>query len=69
MKILHSGDGHFHVGGELGGGCSGHDHGHAGHDHSHGHNHKHSEKAKKKIDDPSLKENFLDNNLIDDHEA
>ena len=52
MKILHSGEGHYHLGGEhdhgSGGGCS-------GHGHSHG-----QEKAKKKIDDASLKENFLD---------
>ena len=51
MKILHSGEGHYHLGGEHDhghgeGGCSGHGHG--------------QEKAKKKIDDPSLKENFLD---------
>ena len=59
MKILHSGEGHYHLGGDHdhgeGGGCSGHGHG--------------QEKAKKKIDDPSLKENFLDqeNNGHDHH--
>lgn len=35
IKILHSGEGHYHLGGE--GACS-HDHGHAGHDHL-GHSH------------------------------
>lgn len=55
MKILHSGEGHYHLGGEHnhgeGGGCpSGHDHG----------NHS-QEKAKKKINDDELKEKFLDN--------
>ena len=58
MKILHSGEGHFHLGGELSGGCSGHDHGdknhkhehkggcsghnHSGHDHKNEHKHNHS---------------------------
>ena len=62
MKILHSGEGHYHIGGEFEeGGCShGHSHGHGGHDHGHGHGHSHSEKAKKKVDDPTLKENFID---------
>ena len=39
MKILHQGDGHYHLGGESGGGC-GHDHGH-GHSHSHSDDHTH----------------------------
>jgi len=43
IKILHSGDGHYHLGGIDDGGC-GHDHDH-GHDHEHnhekGHDHKH----------------------------
>ena len=52
MKILHSGDGHYHLGGEHDHGpgeeCGGHHdhaHGHShshGHDHSHGHGHSHS---------------------------
>ena len=36
--ILHSGDGHYHLGGE---GCSGHDHNHDHHSHSHDHGHVH----------------------------
>jgi len=41
MKILHSGDGHYHLGG-------GHDHGHDhGHGHSHGHDHSHKKEKKK----------------------
>lgn len=51
IKILHSGEGHYHLGGE--GGCShdhdhDHDHGHshAGHNHDHaGHSHDHSHAA------------------------
>ena len=48
IKILHSGEGHYHLGGES---CSGHghdhdhdhghDHHHHDHDHSHGHGHDH----------------------------
>ena len=41
MKILHSGDGHYHLGGS-------HDHAHGDHDHDHahgGHSHSHSHKA------------------------
>ena len=41
IKILHSGEGHYHLGGEDEGGCSGHDHGH-GHEHNHGHGHAHA---------------------------
>ena len=44
MKILHSGDGHYHLGG-------GHDHSHGhdhGHDHSHDHKHKHKHDKKHK---------------------
>jgi len=43
MKMLHQGDVHYHMGGEIGGGC-GHDHDHEGegHDHDHGHDHGHS---------------------------
>ena len=37
MKILHSGGGHYHLGGE-----EGHDHEHEhGHDHEHDHDHAH----------------------------
>ena len=57
MKILHSGDGHYHLGGE-------HDHGEghgcgSGHDHGHGHSHDHG--AKKKIKDEEVKKNLLEN--------
>lgn len=39
IKILHTGDGHYHLGGEHG-----HDHhGHSHHGHSHGHDHDESE--------------------------
>jgi hypothetical protein len=39
IKILHTGDGHYHLGGEN----HGHDHGcDHGHSHSHGHSHDHS---------------------------
>lgn len=37
MKVLHSGEGHYHLGGEE---CHGHDHDHE-HDHEHGHSHSH----------------------------
>jgi hypothetical protein len=33
IKVLHTGDGHYHLGGED----------HHGHDHSHGHGHHHHE--------------------------
>ena len=65
MKILHSGDGHYHLGGEH---EHDHDHGHTHHDHghSHGHNHGHDhghthDHAKKKIKDEEVKKNLLDN--------
>jgi zinc transporter 2 len=39
MSMLHQGDIHYHMGGEIGGGC-GHDHDHAeGEEHDHGHSH------------------------------
>ena len=41
MKILHQGDGHYHLGGDMSGGC-GHSHGH-GHSHSHDHSHDHND--------------------------
>ena len=53
MKILHSGDGHYHLGGEghdhdhSHGGCSGH-----GHGDSHAHN---------KIKDADVKKSLLEN--------
>lgn len=37
MKILHSGDGHYHLGGS-------HDHDHDDHDHGHSHGHSHKKK-------------------------
>ena len=64
MKILHSGDGHYHLGGEH---EHDHDHGHHhhdhAHDHSHGHSHGHSHDhgAKKKITDGDVKKNLLEN--------
>ena len=65
MKILHSGDGHYHLGGDH---HHDHDHGHShghshGHDHGHSHGHSHSgdEKAKKKIKDDSVKESLVEN--------
>jgi len=60
MKILHSGEGHYHLGGEHNhdhgesGGCSG------GHDHG-------KDKAKSKIKDPSLKEDLLDGEAQHNH--
>ena len=46
VKILHSGDGHYHLGGDEHGGCShehDHEHDHKHHHHSHsGHSHKSS---------------------------
>jgi len=45
MSLLHQGDIHYHMGGEIGGGCD-HDHGEGdeehNHDHDHGHNHGHN---------------------------
>jgi zinc transporter 2 len=38
IKILHTGDGHYHLGGDH----HGHDHDH-GHGHSHGHSHNHDD--------------------------
>lgn len=66
MKILHSGDGHFHLGGEHEHDhdhghhqhehAHSHGHGHHNHDHSHGHGHSHSQdKAKNKIKDAEVK--------------
>ena len=62
MKILHSGDGHYHLGGE-------HDHGHAegGCGHDHGHSHAHTD-AKNKIKDSSMKEPLVSVNHDHDHE-
>jgi urease accessory protein len=47
MKILHSGDGHYHLGGEPG---HSHDHDH-GHSHSHTHDHSHKKVHKHGIKD------------------
>jgi zinc transporter 2 len=61
MKILHTGDGHYHLGGEH---EHDHDHGHTQHDHAHGHNHGHShshDKDKKKIKDEEVKKTLLEN--------
>jgi hypothetical protein len=57
MKILHSGDGHYHLGGEHG---HSHDHDH-GHSHSHDHNHKgHKHGIKDKEKKKELKENLIE---------
>jgi ABC-type Zn2+ transport system substrate-binding protein/surface adhesin len=40
MKILHSGDGHYHLGGD-------HDHDHS---HDHGHSHEHIKKKSPRLD-------------------
>lgn len=75
MKILHSGDGHYHLGGEH---EHDHDHGHQHHDHHHEHNHAHDhahdhgtghghshahgqDKAKNKIKDSEVKQTLLEN--------
>jgi len=58
MKVLHSGEGHYHLGGE---GCAGHDHdydhSHEGHDHSNGHVHgkgcSHSHAKKEEVYEPA----------------
>ena len=39
MKILHTGDGHYHLGGEH---EHDHDHGHTHHEHAHGNGHGHT---------------------------
>ena len=64
MKILHSGDGHYHLGGEHDhdhdhGHGHGHDHGHS-HGHDHGHDHGHSHGAAKKFDQDVKKELLKD---------
>ena len=75
MKILHSGDGHYHLGGEHEHDHDhghqhhehahehAHDHGHShGHDHGHDHGHAHGQdKAKDKIKDSNVKQNLLAN--------
>lgn len=62
MKILHSGDGHYHLGGDHH--DHSHDHGHDhdhGHSHSHGHSHGHSHTKKAKTDEEkALKEGLID---------
>lgn len=57
MKILHSGDGHYHLGGSHDHDHAGHDHGHA-HNHDHDHPHKHDEEGHgpAKVAEGSLKE-------------
>ena len=66
MRILHSGDGHYHLGGED------HDHDHHGHDHGHDHDHNHDHDhhhhdhaAKNKITDSSVKEPLV--GINDEH--
>ena len=62
MKILHSGDGHYHLGGEH---ECGHDHDHGSHhphehnhDHSHHHSHSHGHDH---VNDETMKQNLLSN--------
>jgi ABC-type nickel/cobalt efflux system permease component RcnA len=60
MKILHSGDGHYHLGGDSH--SHDHDHGHDhSHSHGHGHSHDHSHKPKKiSVDnEKNLKEGLI----------
>lgn len=53
MKILHSGDGHYHLGGS-------HDHSH-GHDHGHSHGNVHKHDKKNKVKNAKdLKEGLID---------
>lgn len=61
MRILHAGDGHYHLGGEEHD-HEGHDH---GHDHGHSHHHDHDHSAKKKITDSSVKEPLV--GINDEH--
>jgi zinc transporter 2 len=70
MRILHSGDGHYHLGGED------HDHDHAGHNHGHDHDHNHDHDhhhhdhaAKNKISDSSVKEPLVGINDEHNHEG
>uniref|UniRef100_A0A7S3CRW1 Uncharacterized protein n=1 Tax=Strombidium rassoulzadegani TaxID=1082188 RepID=A0A7S3CRW1_9SPIT len=59
MKILHEGDGHYHLGGSLsaeGGGC-GHSHDHGGHSH-------HEKKVKKSQSQENVKEGAIDEAFI-----
>jgi solute carrier family 30 (zinc transporter), member 2 len=63
MKILHSGDGHYHLGGEH---EHDHDHGHHHHEHNHAHDHGHSHghdhgAAKSKIKDEEVKKPLVAN--------
>jgi len=70
MSILHQGDAAYHMGGEIGGGCShGHDHGHdheaadhvhaEGEEHDHDHEHEHKEEAPKERRNINLDAAFL----------
>ena len=69
MKILHSGDGHYHLGGDH---DHDHDHGHGhSHGHSHGHDHSHSHTqtaAAKKIKDASAKVPLMEDGHEHAHE-
>ena len=74
MKILHSGDGHYHLGGDHDHDHDhdhghGHEHGHS-HGHSHGENHTHSDKSKKnhkkvKDEEKGLKEGLINEDKHD----
>lgn len=59
MKILHSGDGHYHLGG------GGHDHSHGDHGHDHAHNHSHTHAHPKTV----VHNDGLKEGLINDEEG
>ena len=48
MKILHSGDGHYHLGGEE------HHHHDHDHGHSHGHSHSHTHELSHAVNEPLM---------------
>lgn len=76
MYILHSGDGHYH----LGGGYDHHEHGEDAHNHNHGHTHNkehkhehkehshdHKKKSKQVVGAEDLENEDLKENLLADH--
>lgn len=69
MKILHSGDGHYHLGGESHAHDHGHDHeeGH-GHDHGHDHGHSHGHSHSKSKTHDEHKEHKHDHDHDHDHD-
>ena len=66
MKILHSGDGHYHLGGSHDHAHGDHDHDHDhGHAHNHEHTHSHSHKA---VDNKELREGLINADGEDHHD-